>query len=129
MDLMVGRRKTGEMCGEISFEADASSQLAQKIGYCQSFDIHIGELTVYQNLYYSCQLRATTSLTDSQIQEICHSVASVVGLESALHTIVGNILIKGISGGQQKLLSIATELLSNPSVLLLDEVGTMLYFF
>jgi ABC-type multidrug transport system ATPase subunit len=119
MDLMAGRRHVGVMCGNITFDY-SSSQCS--IGYCQSSDLHIGELTVYQNLFYSCQLRSLMPLTSQQIYDRCHHVAKIVGLDSAFNTTVGNILIKGISGGQQKLLSIATELLGNPQVLFLDEV-------
>jgi ABC-type multidrug transport system ATPase subunit len=122
MDLMAGRRRIGVRCGTISFDGHRRSHCS--IGYCQSYDLHIGELTVYQNLFYSCQLRSSTSepLTTEQIDEKCQFVASIVGLDSAFDTMVGNILIKGISGGQKKLLSIATELLGNPQVLFLDEV-------
>ena len=122
MDLLAGRRHVGVMCGNITFDDRSRSDCS--LGYCQSSDLHIGELTVYQNLYYSCQLRAsgTQSLSTQQIDEKCSFVASLVGLDSAFDTLVGNILIKGISGGQQKLLSIATELLGNPQVLFLDEV-------
>jgi ABC-type multidrug transport system ATPase subunit len=120
MDLMAGRRHVGVLCGNITFDGLSKSQCS--IGYCQSSDLHIGELTVYQNLFYSCQLRSLMPLTYKQITDRCHHVARIVGLDSALHTMVGNILIKGISGGQQKLLSIATELLGNPQVIFLDEV-------
>lgn len=119
---MAGRRNVGIMCGSISF--NGTSRLVSNccVGYCQSYDLHIGELTVYQNLYYSCQLRSLTPLTDQEIYDKCYFVANIVGLDTAFDTIVGNILIKGISGGQQKLLSIATELLGNPEVFFLDEV-------
>jgi ABC-type multidrug transport system ATPase subunit len=36
-------------------------------------------------------------------------------------TIIGNELIKGISGGERKRTSIGYELITNPSLLLLDE--------
>jgi ABC-type multidrug transport system ATPase subunit len=127
MDLLAGRRHLGVMCGNITYDGFSRSHCS--LGYCQSYDVHIGELTVYQNLFYSCQLRSSISqpLTTQQIYEKCQFVASIVGLDSAFDTMVGNILIKGISGGQQKLLSIATELLGNPQVLFLDEV--FLFFF
>ena len=120
MDLLAGRRNTGVMSGSILFDNQLRNN--HLIGYCQSFDIHIGELTVYQNLYYSCQLRAGKSLSEIEITQKCQEVADIVGLTSTFNTIVGTIFLKGISGGQQKLLSIATELIGNPSVLFLDEV-------
>lgn len=120
MDIIAGRRDSGIMCGEILF--DGKPRNDSLVGYVQSFDVHIGEMTVLQNLYYSCQLRVDPNLSKSEIESRCRQIAALVGLESALDTIVGNILIKGISGGQKKLLTIATELLSNPDVIFLDEV-------
>jgi ABC-type multidrug transport system ATPase subunit len=42
-------------------------------------------------------------------------------LEKCLDTLVGGILLKGISGGEKKRTSIAFELISDPAVLALDE--------
>lgn len=42
-------------------------------------------------------------------------------LEKCLDTLVGGIILKGISGGEKKRVSIAFELISNPYVLFLDE--------
>lgn len=126
MDLMAGRRNVGVICGNIFFDGQVydnnNNNISSYIAYCQSYDIHIGELTIYQNLYYSCQLRSEKLLNDNEISEKCYEVGNIVGLTSAFHTIVGTVFLKGISGGQQKLLSIATELLGNPDVLFLDEV-------
>lgn len=38
-----------------------------------------------------------------------------------MNTLVGNHLIKGISGGEKKRTSIAFELISDPQVIVLDE--------
>lgn len=53
---------------------------------------------------------------DSLIQEL--------GLSRVADTLVGSPgLVKGISGGERKRLCIAIELLTQPSVLFLDEVS------
>ena len=46
---------------------------------------------------------------------------SLVGLESARETLVGDIFRKGLSGGQKRRLSLAVELVKQPAVLILDE--------
>ena len=44
-----------------------------------------------------------------------------LGLSSQADTIVGDIFLKGLSGGQKRRLSIALEALSEPSTFILDE--------
>ena len=42
-------------------------------------------------------------------------------LEKCADTMIGNELIKGISGGEKKRVSIGVELITQPSILFLDE--------
>ena len=39
------------------------------------------------------------------------------------HTLQGNYMMRGVSGGERKRVSIGHELLINPSIIMLDEVG------
>jgi len=52
---------------------------------------------------------------------LVEEVICSLGLTSCADTIVGDVFRKGLSGGQLRRLSIAVELIGNPSVLLLDE--------
>jgi len=47
-----------------------------------------------------------------------------LGLERCQNTTIGNALIKGISGGERKRTSIGVELITNPSLIYLDEPTT-----
>lgn len=46
---------------------------------------------------------------------------SAFGLQNQAHTIVGTPIRKGISGGQKRRLSIASQLITAPKILFLDE--------
>lgn len=48
----------------------------------------------------------------------------ILGLKGCADIRVGNNLIRGISGGERKRTSIGVELLTNPSVIFLDEPTT-----
>jgi ABC-type multidrug transport system ATPase subunit len=121
MDLVAGRKKDGFMSGSILFNGESVNA---DIAYVQSSDIHIGEFTVYDNLYYAARLRLGNSITETECRQRCSGVAHSVSLDQAMHVLVGSALTKGISGGQKKRLSIAIELLALPSILCLDEPTT-----
>jgi len=47
-----------------------------------------------------------------------------LGLQECQNTKIGNSLIRGVSGGERKRTSIGVELLTNPSMIFLDEPTT-----
>lgn len=44
-----------------------------------------------------------------------------LGLLKAQHTMIGGDKVRGVSGGERKRVSIATQLITDPSILFLDE--------
>lgn len=64
----------------------------------------------------------TCSISNSYCRMVNHQIRSILellGLESRFNTKCGSL-----SGGQKKRMSIALELISNPSVIFLDEPTT-----
>lgn len=102
----------------------SSVELARSIAYVPSTDVHIGEFTVMESLYYSAQLRMGGYISGEACRKRCLKVAEEVGLETSMDTVIGTALNKGISGGQMRRLTIATELLALPRALCLDEPTT-----
>ena len=47
-----------------------------------------------------------------------------MGIIKCADNLIGNVLIKGLSGGEKKRTSIGVELLTNPSIIFLDEPTT-----
>lgn len=52
------------------------------------------------------------------------SLIQELGLTKCCNTRIGNNMIRGVSGGERKRASIGVELLTNPSLIFLDEPTT-----
>ena len=86
------------------------------IGYVPQKDIIHMELTVYQALDYAAQLRMPA---DTTAEERHSRVMEVLEDLDLAHR--KNVQISGLSGGQQKRVSIGGELLTKPGLFFLDE--------
>lgn len=87
-----------------------------QIGYVPQDDIMHSRLTVADALFYTARLRLPNDFTRSQIKERVGEVLADVELTQKRRHMVSSL-----SGGQRKRVSIALELLANPSVFFLDE--------
>jgi ABC-type multidrug transport system ATPase subunit/predicted metal-binding membrane protein len=86
------------------------------IGFVPQKDIIHMELTVYQGLDYAAQLRMPP---DTSPEERHHRVMEVLEDLDLAHR--KDVQISGLSGGQQKRVSIGVELLTKPGLFFLDE--------
>jgi ABC-type multidrug transport system ATPase subunit len=85
------------------------------IGYVPQDDIVHKELTVEQSLYYAAKLRldhASSEFIDQKIEQVLKDL-------NIVH--IRKNLVRDISGGQRKRVSIAVEILTDPLILFLDE--------
>jgi ABC-type multidrug transport system ATPase subunit/pSer/pThr/pTyr-binding forkhead associated (FHA) protein len=89
---------------------------ATQIGYVPQDDIVHRDLTVDRALYYAAKLRLPSDFTEEQIKQRINEVLEEVEL-----THRRTLMMRDLSGGQRKRVSIALELLANPSVFFLDE--------
>ena len=87
-----------------------------RVGYVPQDDIIHRRLTVKRALYYAARLRLPKSYTKEQIHERVQEVLADVGIAHR-----SNLLVSKLSGGERKRVSIALELLANPSIFFLDE--------
>ncbi|HCI81829.1 MAG TPA: ABC transporter ATPase [Ktedonobacter sp.] len=89
---------------------------SNQLGYVPQDDIVHKDLTVERALYYAARMRLPSDFTNEQIQQRINEV-----LEDVEMTRRRKLLIKKLSGGQRKRVSIALELLANPGIFFLDE--------
>jgi ABC-type multidrug transport system ATPase subunit/pSer/pThr/pTyr-binding forkhead associated (FHA) protein len=90
--------------------------LRRSIGYVPQRDILHDALTVERTLFYAAKLRLPQGTSAETMQNIINEVIQTVGLVEHRDT-----AFRQLSGGQQKRLSLALELITKPNFLFLDE--------
>jgi ABC transport system ATP-binding/permease protein len=96
--------------------AECRQAYAPLMGYVPQEDIVHADLTVHEALDYQAQLRLGTQTPRETRDARINYVLSLLGL-----TDQRNQLVRTLSGGQRKRVSIACELLNEPQILFLDE--------
>lgn len=97
------------------------------IGYVPQDDIIHRELSVYKTLYYAAKLRLPDDTTKKEIDQRINKVLKSLKLDQhdqgnpKGQKDIKDKKVKELSGGQRKRISIAVELLTEPSILFLDE--------
>lgn len=94
--------------------------LKKKIGYVPQDDIIHKELTVARTLYLAAKLRLPDGTSEAAIQQKISEVLKDLNFDEDDGDII-NKVVGGLSGGQRKRICIAVELLSQPTILFLDE--------
>ncbi|KAJ3670244.1 hypothetical protein LUZ60_010568 [Juncus effusus] len=111
-----------KLSGNITYNGRPfSTSLTRSIGFVTQDDVLYPHLTVTETLVYTALLRLPSSISRKEKTEIAESVMSELGLMTCRNSIIGGRLVRGVSGGERKRVSIGQELLINPSLLFLDE--------
>ncbi|KAM3699674.1 hypothetical protein ACJW31_05G043200 [Castanea mollissima] len=123
MDVLAGRKTGGYIEGDIRISGFPKKQetFARISGYCEQTDIHSPQVTVKESLIYSAFLRLPKEVSDKEKMAFVDEVIELVELNGLKNTIVGLPEITGLSTEQRKRLTIAVELVANPSIIFMDE--------
>ncbi len=70
---------------------------------------------------FSAKLRLDASVSEAQAREYVDEVIGIVELQPVQNKLVGMPKVSGLSVEQRKRLTIAVELVANPSVVFMDE--------
>ncbi|KAF7097124.1 hypothetical protein CFC21_098977 [Triticum aestivum] len=123
MDVLAGRKTGGYIEGDISISGYPKKQetFARISGYCEQNDIHSPNVTVYESLVYSAWLRLPSDVGSETRKMFIEQVMELVELNSLRDALVGLPGVNGLSTEQRKRLTIAVELVANPSIIFMDE--------
>ncbi|ONK80798.1 uncharacterized protein A4U43_C01F21860 [Asparagus officinalis] len=123
MDVLAGRKTGGYIEGDISISGYRKNQetFARISGYCEQNDIHSPHVTVYESLVYSAWLRLPSEVDSKTGKMFIEEVMELVELTPLKDALVGLPGVSGLSTEQRKRLTIAVELVANPSIIFMDE--------
>uniref|UniRef100_A0A1J3CWN6 ABC transporter G family member 32 n=1 Tax=Noccaea caerulescens TaxID=107243 RepID=A0A1J3CWN6_NOCCA len=123
MDVLAGRKTGGTIEGEVYISGFPKRQetFARISGYCEQNDVHSPCLTVVESLLFSACLRLPSDIDSETQRAFVHEVMELVELTSLSGALVGLPGVDGLSTEQRKRLTIAVELVANPSIVFMDE--------
>jgi ABC-type multidrug transport system ATPase subunit/ABC-type multidrug transport system permease subunit len=105
--------------GEVNVNGESVETRLTDIGYLPQDEIVHPDLSVRESLQYSAKLRLPADTGPDEIASTVARALQELGLEEHADTRIGSL-----SGGQRKRVGVATEILSRPSLLFLDEPTT-----
>uniref|UniRef100_J3MVN3 ABC transporter domain-containing protein n=2 Tax=Oryza brachyantha TaxID=4533 RepID=J3MVN3_ORYBR len=109
------------MKGQILINGRSQKLVFGTSAYVTQENMLMATLTVREAIYYSAQIQLPDTMATAEKLARADDTVREMGLSSALDTRIGGRSSKGISGGQQKRLSICLEILTRPRLLFLDE--------
>ncbi|KAJ5189084.1 Aminoacyl-tRNA synthetase class 1a anticodon-binding [Penicillium cf. griseofulvum] len=103
-------------------DTEVDSRTFQRVtSYVEQEDVLIGSLTVQETLKFAADLSLPSSVSKRQRMDRIQTLLEAFGIQNQANTLVGTPIRKGISGGQKRRVSVASQLITNPRVLFLDE--------
>uniref|UniRef100_A0A5B6YKZ5 Putative ABC transporter G family member 32 n=1 Tax=Davidia involucrata TaxID=16924 RepID=A0A5B6YKZ5_DAVIN len=123
MDVLAGRKTGGVIEGSVLISGYPKKQetFARISGYCEQNDIHSPCLTVLESLLFSAWLRLPPDVDLETQKAFVEEVMELVELTRLRGALVGLPGVDGLSTEQRKRLTIAVELVANPSIIFMDE--------
>ncbi|KAF6128466.1 ATP binding cassette subfamily G member 2 (Junior blood group) [Phyllostomus discolor] len=125
LDILAARKDPQGLSGDVLINgAPRPANFKCNSGYVVQDDVVMGTLTVRENLQFSAALRLPSTMSNHEKNERINVVIQELGLAKVADSKVGTQFTRGVSGGERKRTSIGMELITNPSILFLDEPTT-----
>jgi ATP-binding cassette subfamily G (WHITE) protein 2 len=129
MDILAQRKSVGTLTGQLLVGGRPVTRgFIRKTAYVPQDDNFVPTMTTMETMRFYSAIILPDSIGRSGRQQRVEEVLGAVGLGTHHKTLVGGVLpgglmLRGLSGGERKRLSIAAGILAAPSVVYLDGGG------
>ena len=106
---------------QVNGQSTTASKLSNVARYVEQEDALIGSLTVKETVDFGARLALSKSISKAERIQRVHDALQSFGIQDQADSLIGTPLRKGISGGQKKRVSVASQLVTSPKILFLDE--------
>eukprot|EP01114_Cavostelium_apophysatum_P002732 TRINITY_DN1241_c0_g2_i3.p1 TRINITY_DN1241_c0_g2~~TRINITY_DN1241_c0_g2_i3.p1 ORF type:complete len:901 (+),score=139.14 TRINITY_DN1241_c0_g2_i3:2952-5654(+) len=122
LDILAGRKNVGTISGVVQVNGkDRRENFSRISGYVLQEDKMFGTFTVREHLNCIAALRLPAGMPSKEKSQRVDEVMEELGISHIADSRIGTDLSRGISGGEKRRVSIASELVTDPSILFLDE--------
>lgn len=89
--------------------------------YVHQDDALIGCLSVKETITYAARFKLPSSISRSDLEKRVDEVIAEFGLTRVQNSKIGNAIIRGVSGGEKRRVTLASQLITHPPIIFLDE--------
>ena len=111
------------LTGKITLNHKLQSEINFKniSAFVQQDDILYPQMTVFESLLMTSRMRLPSDISINNKKQMVDNLVRKLGLSDVKDSKIGNVLKRGISGGEKKRVCIGLELLTKPLIIFLDE--------
>ena len=124
LSILSGRTSTknsDQISGKVKLNTTSINDLDYSLysSYLPQKNIYFSYLTPREALIFAATLKI--QLSKKKIKRRVDKILRILKIDNVADSIIGDELVRGLSGGEKKRVCIAIELVSSPSVILMDE--------
>ncbi|RHZ87767.1 hypothetical protein Glove_30g36 [Diversispora epigaea] len=123
LDLLAGRKDPKFVSGETYLNGQPG-QIKYVSTYVMQDDALMGVLTIRENIRFAADLCFPSHFTQSDRESYVQNIIEDFGLERVADSKIGTVFVRGVSGGEKRRCAIASQVITLPSIIFLDEPTT-----
>ncbi|GLT70032.1 hypothetical protein SLA2020_421350 [Shorea laevis] len=124
LDALAGRIAQGSHEGSVKIDGKSrvtTSYMKMISSYVMQDDQLFPMLTVFETFVFAAEVRLPPSISREEKKKRVIELLDQLGLQSTIHTYIGDEGRRGVSGGQRRRVSMGIDIIHKPSLLFLDE--------